>query len=48
MKVKKVSMLCQSGNIRTFQLYTNTGFPLEIRSLGFIGRLEKYIKIFEV
>jgi hypothetical protein len=36
----------QSGNTRTFQLYTNT--PLEIKSLGFVlVCLEKY-KDFEV
>jgi hypothetical protein len=45
--VKVKSITCfQSGNTRTFQLYTNT--PLEIKSLGFVlDCLEKY-KDFEV
>lgn len=40
----KALQALQSGNTRTFQLYTNT--PLEIKSLGFgIGPAEKFTEI---
>ena len=44
---QKAFQAIQSGNTRTFQLYTNT--PLEIKSLGFgVGLARKVYKDFEV